>query len=185
MNNKLIRVRNIEPSEVTDSDISDFRNKVEELEMDKPYMVHPTKRMVYVAGLVLVNPTIKDVRNQIVYWELDTNKPKYRKTLRYSYVVVSTDNLGDVEFKSDYESWKDVNQLMEDGGLVETVLVQRLIDAIDGIDVTNPIRRYENKVFSEKVDRNKRVMVQSPKGETLFMKYKKAIPLFTQGYRLI
>jgi hypothetical protein len=74
---------------------------------------------------------------------------------------------------------------MEDGGLVETVLVQRLIDAIDGIDVTNPIRRYENKIVSQKINRNERVMIQSPKGETIFMKYKKAIPLFKVGYKLI
>jgi hypothetical protein len=74
---------------------------------------------------------------------------------------------------------------MDDNGLAEAVLVQRLLDAIDGIDVTNPIRRYENRLQSERVGRNSRVMVQSPKGETLFMKYKKAIPLFKIGYRLM
>jgi hypothetical protein len=181
-NYKSITVKYVEPSEITQLDIDGFKSNTSE---SIPFMIHPTKRMIYVAGLVFVNPTIKDVRNQIVYWELDSNKPKYRKTVRYSYILVQTDNLGDVEFKSDIEGWKDVNQLMEDTGLAETVLVQRLIDAIDGIDITNPIRRYENRLYSEKVDRNKRVMVQSPKGETLFMKYKKAIPLINQGYKLI
>jgi hypothetical protein len=177
----LIKVKYVEPSEITQNDIDEFKLESSSL----PFNTSSTKRMVYVSDLVLVNPVIKDVRNQIVYWELDSNKTKYRKTVRYSYILVQTDNLGDVEFKSDIEGWKDVNQLMEDEGLSQTVLVQRLIDSIDGIDVTNPIRRYENKIVSQKINRNERVMIQSPKGETIFMKYKKAIPLFKVGYKLI
>ena len=177
----MIKVKYIPQTEITQSDINEFKLK----SAGTPFSISSDKRMISVGDLILVNPIIKDVRNPIVYWEMDSNKPKYRKTNRYSYILIGSDNLGDVEFKSDMDSWKDVNQLMEDVGLSESVLVQRLLDAMDGIDVTNPLRRYEKRLSSERIERNSRVMVQSPKGETLFMKYKKAIPLFKVGYRLM
>jgi len=63
---------------------------------------------------------------------------------------------------------------------------QRLIDSIDGIDVTSPNRRYTTEIKSDKkYGRNERVMLQSPEGSMEFVKYKKAQPLLTKGYTLV
>ena len=75
---------------------------------------------------------------------------------------------------------------MEDIGLFECVIAQRLIDSIDGIDVSDPIRRYNPQIRAErKPGRNERVMLQSPEGEMEFVKYKKAEPLLSKGYQLV
>jgi hypothetical protein len=179
--NNLIKVKYVEPSEITQGDIDEFKLKSAYL----PFNTSDTKRMVYVSNLVLVNPVIKDKRNSVIYWELDSSKQKYRKTVRYSYVLVQTDNLGDVEFKSDQENWKDVNQLMEDEGLYETVSVQRLIDCLNGIDITSNLRRYNKQETSDKIPRNKKVVLRSPDGEMVFIKSKKAQPMLDMGYQII
>jgi hypothetical protein len=179
--NNLIKVKYIEPSEIAQKDIDDFKFQSARV----PFNTSTTKRMICVSGLTLVNPVIKDKRNSIIYWELDSNKQKYRKTARYSYVVVQTDNLGDVEFKSDQEDWKDVDQLMQDEGLYETVIVQRLIDALNGIDITSNQRRYNKQETSDKIPRNKKVVLRSPDGEMVFIKYKKTKPMLDMGYQII
>jgi hypothetical protein len=75
---------------------------------------------------------------------------------------------------------------MEDAGLLEAVLVQRAIDAIDGIDITDKSRAYTETVQSKKEpSRNERVMLQSSAGETVFIKYKKAEEYIKMGYRLL
>ena len=50
---------------------------------------------------------------------------------------------------------------MNDLGLFECITAQRLIDSIDGIDVTSSIRRYSAEIKKEKKPcRNERVMLQ-------------------------
>jgi len=75
---------------------------------------------------------------------------------------------------------------MNNLGLFECITAQRLIDSIDGIDVTSSIRRYSAEIKKEKKPgRNERVMLQSPEGEMEFVKYKKAQPLLDKGYKLV
>ena len=75
---------------------------------------------------------------------------------------------------------------MEDAGLLEAVLVQRAIDAIDGIDITDKSRAYTETVQSKKEpSRNERVILQSSSGETVFVKYKKAEEYIKMGYQLL
>lgn len=147
-------------------------------------------RLLGDSELVLVNPKIVNQSpSSTVYYEKDTNKPnKVRKTVRYKSVVVETDNLGLVEFKptNEKEKWDTANDFFEDGGLLECVLVQRGIDAINGIDITDKSRAYTETVISQKTPgRNERVMLISSEGETVFVKYKNADTYLQKGYSLI
>jgi len=137
--------------------------------------------------LTMVNPTVTEKsEDMVVYFEKDSIKQKTRKTVRHRWFKVNTDNLGVVEFSSDKESWKNEHEFMNDIGLFECVLAQRLIDSIDGIDVNSPLRRYtQERKVEKKPGRNERVMLQSPEGEMEFVKYKKAQPLLDKGYKLV
>lgn len=134
----------------------------------------------------LVNPVITETSERvIVYFELDHRKNKVRKTIRRPSLVVETSNMGTLAFESERDDWKDRDELMEDEGLFEAVTVQRLIDAINGIAPNDPERRYNIQAKSNKIGRNERVMLESPDGDTTFIKYKFAEKLMKEGYQLI
>lgn len=192
-----MKVKLINPSPITNDDIELYKEKTSKLRgvvftsndigLDKRIV---SVRLIGDTDLILVNPRIvKTSDNLVVYFERDSLKPtKVRKTIRNTYVVVDTDNLGQVEFKpsSENNKWETQNQFMEDAGLFESVLVQRAIDAIDGIDITDKSRAYTQTVQSNKQPgRNERVMIQSPQGETLFVKYKKAEEYIKVGYTIL
>ena len=81
---------------------------------------------------------------------------------------------------------EDADEFFGDAGLLEAVLVQRAIDAIDGIDITNPLRAYSETVVKDKEPgRNERVMLQGPNGEMEFVKSKKVDSYLTKGWQLI
>jgi len=147
-------------------------------------------RLLNVEDLILVNPKIINQSNtSIVYYERDTYKPnKVRKTIRFKSIIVETDNLGMIEFKptNEKETWETSNDFFEDGGLLECVLVQRAIDAINGIDITDKSRAYTETITNNpKPGRNERVMLASTEGETVFIKYKNADEYIQKGYKLI
>lgn len=192
-----MKVKLIKPSPITNDDIEFYKEKTSKLKgvsftsndigLDKRIV---SIRLIGDTDLILVNPKIvKTSDNLVVYFERDSLKPiKVRKTVRNTYVVVDTDNLGQVEFKPSNENnkWETQNDFMEDAGLLESVLVQRAIDAIDGIDITDKSRAYTQTVTSKKQpSRNERVMIQSPQGETLFVKYKKAEEYIKLGYSVL
>ena len=137
--------------------------------------------------MTLVNPKITKTSDQpLVYFEKDSNKEKIRKTIRFPYLIVETDNLGNVEFKAEKNDWKDSDEFFGDKGLLEAVLVQRLIDAINGIDITHSTRQYSETVTKDKEPgRNERVMLQGPNGEMEFVKSKKVDLYLTNGWKLI
>ena len=69
---------------------------------------------------------------------------------------------------------------------MECVLIQRAIDAINGIDVTHPSRQYSETVTKDKTPgRNERVMLQGPAGEMEFVKTKKVESYLQKGWNLI
>ena len=192
-----MKVKLINPSPITSDDIELYKEKTSKLRgvvftsndigLDKRIV---SVRLIGDSDLILVNPKIvKTSDNLVVYFERDSLKPtKVRKTIRNTYVVIDTDNLGQVEFKPSAENnkWETQNQFMEDAGLLECILVQRAIDAIDGIDITDKSRAYTQTVQSNKQPgRNERVMIQSPQGETLFVKYKKAEEYIKLGYSVL
>jgi hypothetical protein len=192
-----MKVKLINPSPILNDDIELYKDRTSKLKgvvftsndigLDKRIV---SVRLIGEDDLVLVNPVIVDKSdNLLVYFEKDSNKVnKVRKTIRYPYLIVDTDNLGRVEFKATNETnkWESLNHLMEDAGLLEAVLVQRAIDAIDGIDITDKSRAYTETVQSKKEpSRNERVILQSSSGETVFVKYKKAEEYIKMGYRLL
>ena len=192
-----MKVKLINSSPILNDDIELYKDRTSKLKgvvftsndigLDKRIV---SVRLIGEDDLVLVNPVIVDKSDSLlVYFEKDSNKAnKVRKTIRYPYLIVDTDNLGRVEFKATNETnkWESLNHLMEDAGLLEAVLVQRAIDAIDGIDITDKSRAYTETVQSKKEpSRNERVMLQSSAGETVFVKYKKAEEYIKMGYRLL
>lgn len=134
----------------------------------------------------LINPVITETSEKpLVYLEYDHEKDKIRKTVRNPSIVVETSNMGTLAFEANRNEWKDREELMSDEGLFECVTAQRLIDAINGITPNDPERRYNTQVTTNKIGRNEKVMLQSPEGETTFIKYKHAEKLIEDGYQLI
>ena len=191
-----MKVKKIEKSVITNDDISNYKKAISTLNgfMFSALDVNIDKRIITIRlgnvedELTLVNPIIeKTADSSIVYFEKDSNKEtKLRKTIRYPYIVVNTDNLGQVEFKAEKSEWKNADEFFGDVGLVECVIAQRLIDAINGIDVTHPIRHYSETIRKDKEPgRNERVMLQGPNGEMEFVKSKKVDSYLQKGWNLI
>ena len=141
--------------------------------------------------LVLINPVVTEVSKETVAYveqclSLDKTMKKPVKTVRHKSFTVECDNLGTVIFSPDSTEWKDSNEFFSDEGLLETVCAQHEIDHLNGILITDTIRRYTTTVTApKKYGRNERVMVKLPNGNTEFMKYKKAEPLLAIGCEIL
>ena len=141
--------------------------------------------------LVLINPVVTEVSKETVAYveqclSLDKTMKKPVKTVRHKSFTVECDNLGTVIFSPDSTEWKDSNEFFSDEGLLETVCAQHEIDHLNGILITDTIRRYTTTVTApKKYGRNERVMVKLPNGNTEFMKYKKAEPLLSIGCEIL
>ena len=141
--------------------------------------------------LVLINPVVTEVSKETVAYveqclSLDKTMKKPVKTVRHKSFTVECDNLGTVIFSTDSTEWKDSNEFFSDEGLLETVCAQHEIDHLNGILITDTIRRYTTTVTApKKYGRNERVMVKLPNGNTEFMKYKKAEPLLSIGCEIL
>jgi hypothetical protein len=191
-----MKVQNINESPITQDDVNLYKNSISKLEgvVFNASDVNIDKRIITIRlgniedELTLVNPTIEKVSEQpLVYFEKDTTKlTKVRKTIRYPYLLINTDNLGKVEFKATQSDWKDADEFFGDVGLLECALVQRAIDAINGIDITHPTRQYSETIRKDKKPgRNERVMLQGPAGEMEFVKSKKVDSYLQTGWNLI
>jgi hypothetical protein len=191
-----MKVQKINQTAITDEDIKSYKQAVSKLEgfMFTGADVNIDKRIITIRlgnvedELTLVNPkVVKYSENPLVYFEKDTYKSsKVRKTIRVPYVIIDTDNLGQVEFKAEKSDWKNSDEFFGDVGLLECVLVQRAIDAIDGIDITHPTRQYSETITKDKEPgRNERVMLQGPAGEMEFVKSKKVNSYLQKGWNLI
>ena len=191
-----MKVQKINESSITDKDISNYKQAISKLEgfMFTAADVNIDKRIITIRlgnvddELTLVNPkVIKNSDSPVVYYEKDTYKQnKVRKTIRSTYLLIDTDNLGQVEFKAEKTEWKNSDEFFGDVGLVECVLVQRAIDAIDGIDITHPTRQYSETITKDKEPgRNEKVMLQGPEGEMEFVKSKKVDSYLQKGWNLI
>ena len=190
-----MKVQKINESSITLEDISSYKEAISKLEgfMFTAADVNIDKRIITVRlgniedELTLVNPKVmKHSDTPLVYFEKDTYKEKIRKTIRSPYLLIDTDNLGQVEFKAEKNDWKTSDEFFGDTGLMECVLVQRLIDAIEGIDITHPNRQYSETIVKDKEPgRNERVMLQGPNGEMEFVKNKKIDSYLQNGWNLI
>ena len=191
-----MKVQKINESVITSDDIKNYKEAISKLDgfVFNAADVDMDKRIITIRlgekenELTLVNPKpISKSDRPLVYFEKDTHKQnKVRKTIRYPWFVLETDNLGKVEFKSDKSEWKDADEFFGDAGLLEAVLVQRALDAIDGIDITHPSRAYSETITKDKEPgRNERVMLQGPNGEMEFVKNKKIDSYLQKGWQLI
>jgi peptide deformylase len=190
-----MKIKKISESPVNQEDLLEYKNKISKLEgvVFNAADVDMDKRIITIRlgekenELTLVNPKpISKSDKPLVYFEKDTYKNKVRKTIRYPWFVLETDNLGKVEFKAEKEEWKDADEFFSDAGLLEAVLIQRALDAIDGIDITHPSRVYsETFIANKKPGRNERVMLQGPNGEMEFIKSKKVDSYLQKGWNLI
>ena len=193
-----MKVQKINESPITQEDVNLYKNAISKLEgiVFNASDVNINKRIITIRlgniedELTLVNPkVIKNSDSPIVYFEKDTYKQtKIRKTIRSTYLLIDTDNLGKVEFKAtnDKMDWKNADEFFGDVGLLECVLVQRMIDAIEGIDITHPNRQYSETITKDKEPgRNERVMLQGPAGEMEFVKSKKVDSYLVKGWNLI
>jgi hypothetical protein len=191
-----MKIKKINEAPITTDDIVSYKESIAKLEgfIFTAADVDMDKRIITVRlgdkneELTLVNPKpISKVDTPLVYFEKDTYKTnKIRKTIRYPKFILDTDNLGQVEFKAEKNEWKDADEFFGDIGLLEAVLVQRALDAIDGIDITHPTRQYSETITKDKkTGRNERVMLQGPKGEMEFVKNKKIDFYLQNGWNLI
>jgi hypothetical protein len=191
-----MKVQKINESPITQDDINLYKNAISKLEgfVFNASDVGIYKRIITIRlgniedELTLVNPkVIKYSETPLVYFEKDTNKSnKVRKTIRAPYLLIDTDNLGKVEFKAEKNDWKNSDEFFGDVGLLECVLVQRAIDAIDDIDITHSSRQYSETITKDKEPgRNERVMLQGPAGEMEFVKNKKVDSYLQKGWNLI
>jgi hypothetical protein len=191
-----MKVQKINESPITQEDVTLYKDAISKLEgfVFNASDVGIDKRIITIRlgniedELTLVNPkVIKYSETPLVYFEKDTNKSnKVRKTIRAPYLLIDTDNLGKVEFKAEKSDWKNSDEFFGDVGLLECVLVQRAIDAIDDIDITHPSRQYSETITKDKEPgRNERVMLQGPAGEMEFVKNKKVDSYLQKGWNLI
>lgn len=190
-----MKIKTIKPSTISTEELNDYKSKIYKLNgiAFSALDVGMDKRIITLRfggeyeELTLINPTIIETsKNPIVYHEKDSVKNKVRKTIRFNWIKVNTDNLGILEFGSDKNKWNSQDELLSDSGLFECVMIQRLIDSIDGVDISNQSRKYTTQIFKDKVPRrNERVMIQSPEGKMELVKYKKAPPMLEMGYKLI
>lgn len=187
-------ISKVAESKVTSSDLEEYKKETEHIKKKwfTALDVNLNKRIISLnfdedETLTLVNPKIVDKAKQpIVYFEMDSNKNKIRKTVRYPSVTIESDNMETIQLSADTLKWKDRNDLLNDVGLFLCVMAQRLINSIDGIDITHKSVAYNTQIISKKkYGRNDRVMVKSPDGEVSFMKYKKAEPLLNYNYELV
>ena len=143
--------------------------------------------------LVLINPRVTEVsQDTVAYVEQCLSIPKSMrkpvKTVRHKSFTVECDNLGTVIFSPDTEkgTWETSEEFFSDEGLLECVCAQHEIDHLNGILITDSVRRYTTTVTStKKYGRNDRVMVKLPNGDTEFMKYKKAEPMLKLGAEIL
>lgn len=191
-----MKIKKINHSSITNDEISLYKESISKLEgfVFNAADVNIDKRIITLRlgnkedELTLVNPKVLQFSDKpLVYFEKDSiKKNKVRKTIRYPWIVLQTDNLGKVEFKAEKTDWKNADEFFGDVGLLECVLVQRAIDAIDGIDITHPSRSYSETIVKDKEPgRNERVMLQGPNGEMEFVKSKKIDSYLEKGWQLI
>ena len=191
-----MKVQKINESPITQEDVNLYKNAISKLEgiVFNASDVNINKRIITIRlgniedELTLVNPKVtKYSETPLVYFEKDTNKSnKVRKTIRAPYLLIDTDNLGKVEFKAEKTDWKNSDEFFGDVGLLECVLVQRAIDAINDVDITHQSRQYSETITKDKEPgRNERVMLLGPAGEMEFVKSKKVDSYLQKGWNLI
>jgi peptide deformylase len=138
--------------------------------------------------LFLLNPVITERSNEgFIFYEGCLSIPdtirKPVRTIRSTYVVVQTDNLGELRFEiNPEEDRKSEGQVSED--TMKTVIVQHEIDHLDGITIKD--RVYSTTIVKKQsYGRNDKIVMKAPNGDLVEVKYKKANDYFLKGYEIV
>ena len=138
-------------------------------------------------NLFLVNPVIKEKSKEgFLFYEGCLSIPSTLRTpvrtIRACKVVVDTDNLGELTFEINPEGDKQNEQVSKE--TMMTVIVQHEIDHLDGFTIKD--RVYNTQVVKrQNYGRNDLIVMKSPQGELVEVKYKKANNYFLQGYEIV
>lgn len=137
--------------------------------------------------LFLVNPVIKEKSKEgFLFFEgclsIPSTLTKPIKTIRASKVIVQTDNLGELTFEINPEGDEQNKSVSKE--TMMTVIVQHEIDHLDGFTIKD---RVYNTQIVKRVDfgRNEKIVMKSPQGEMVEIKYKNANKYFLQGYEIV
>jgi len=138
--------------------------------------------------LFLLNPVITERSNEgFIFYEGCLSIPdtirKPVRTIRSTYVVVQTDNLGELRFEINPEEDRKLEgQVSED--TMKTVVVQHEIDHLDGITIKD--RVYSTTIVKKQsYGRNDKIVMKAPNGDLVEVKYKKANDYFLKGYEVV
>lgn len=137
--------------------------------------------------IILINPTVVDAsKEKLIFTEGCLSLPgKLINTIRSLKVTISTLNHANpLPFGPDVDPVTQ-ESVRSDYGLLESVCVQHEIDHLNGVlmidDGIRFVQPMEKKV---KYGRNDKVVVEK-NGETQYIKYKKALELVEQGWKII
>lgn len=137
--------------------------------------------------IVLMNPVITERSNEkIIYLEGCLSLPgKSGNTVRNMKVTVTTLNHANpLPFGPDNEP-PTQETIYNDFGVLESVCVQHEIDHLNGKLILDEGVRFSRTVEKKvKHGRNDKVMVEK-NGETQYIKYKKALELVEQGWKIL
>jgi peptide deformylase len=137
--------------------------------------------------LFLLNPVITERSKEgFLFYEGCLSIPKTiekpLKTIRSCKIKVQTDNLGELEFEINPEGDKADDRVSME--TMMTVIVQHEIDHLDGITIKDRI--YSTTITKKNnYGRNDKIVMKSPTGELVEVKYKKANDYFLKGYEIV
>jgi peptide deformylase len=137
--------------------------------------------------LFLVNPVITErSKEAFLFYEGCLSIPKTiekpLRTIRSCKIKVQTDNLGELEFEINREADGVDNSVSIE--TMMTVIVQHEIDHLDGITIKD--RVYSTTIVKkESYGRNDKIVMKSPTGELVEVKYKKSNDYFLKGYEIV
>lgn len=137
--------------------------------------------------LFLLNPIIKErSKDGFLFYEGCLSIPKTvtapLRTIRSTKVIVQTDNLGELIFEINPEGDKANDRVSVE--TMMTVIVQHEIDHLDGITIKDRIYS-TTRTVRKNYGRNDLVVMKSPDGEMIEVKYKNSNKFFLQGYEVV
>jgi peptide deformylase len=184
-------------TEITQDEANELKNTLSEALVKHPGLgISATqlgikKRACYIQfgdeELFLVNPIITERSNEgFLFFEgclsIPTTLTKPVRTIRATKVVVQTDNLGELTFEINPDGDRANEQVSKE--TMMTVIVQHEIDHLDGITIKD--RVYSTTVVKKvNYGRNDKIIMKSPNGEMVEVKYKHANKFYLKGYEIV
>ena len=184
-------------TEITQDEADDLRMKLTQALIEHPGLgisatqIGIKKRACYIKfgdeELFLVNPIIKEKSKEgFLFYEgclsIPSTIERPVRTIRASKIIVQTDNLGELTFEINPEGDKANESVSKE--TMMTVIVQHEIDHLDGFTIKD--RVYNTQVVKrQNYGRNDLIVMKSPTGELVEVKYKKANNYFLQGYEIV